>query len=219
MHKLWSVIIGALATLLLIGVAKAHSSNEAGPEANKIIQDCFTGKNLFGCSIRADNNPKAIGATRPASFAYIVNNDADDSYSVQAAIKTQHDITPAFFNDITPVFFTIKGQWNKDNQQKKEQDNLKVGPGLEFEFTNLFAVEKRWENSNKTTSTDIWSVYLDADVAYNRKKIFGDETEPQCIADSGSQACGNQFLETLRFSLDAAPYLTQFESEKSCAGV
>lgn len=188
---------------LLAVYTQGSNHEETGLRSNKIIDECFGKDNFFKCAIRADNDPKNINAARPASFSYTDNQDGDDFLAVDLAIKTQHDVGFGFA--------AFKTQWNRNDQLRKQQDNFSVGGGLQFEFDNVESAFDSFIESDRTRTPTVWSVYLDADVLYNKKGIFAPTDAPACVATPEDPACEKQFLNSIRTSVTASPYTDLLE--------
>lgn len=190
-------------------------ANKATLVRKRTIKDCFIGN--LSCQLRATNDAESVGAARPATFAYTINNDGDDSIAVSAAVKATHALKPGFL--------ALKAEWQKNTQQKKEQDNLNLGVGYDFEIfrRRQSPAEQRITQrltNNETVGfpeglralNDFYSIIVANSIDYNRKGIFGDATAEPCVADPTLRACGDQFLETIRFSTQASPYWPGLES-------
>ena len=190
-------------------------ANKAKLVQNRTIRDCFLGN--LACHLRATNDTENIAASRPATFAYTLNNDGDDSIAVSAAVKARHALQPGFL--------ALKAEWQKNTQQKEEQDNLNLGVGYDFEIfrqrpspsarqvkQKLDAGETVNPAEALNALNDFYSIIVANSIEYNRKGIFGDATAAPCVADPTLRACGDQFLETIRFSSQASPYWPGLES-------
>lgn len=193
-----------LAAALTTGFAGsgAYAADAPSVESDsRTTSGCFENKNPWGCALRADNDPQTFSASQPASFAYTANSNAKDSYAVQAALKLQYAL-----NDT--VFPNVKALWHKNNQQKKEQDNLALGAGLHWEF--LF---DSFDPLNPDANEDEYlSLFLDTDVAVNRKAVFPDLSSATCQATPFMRACMKQTLDTLRLSAIASPFIPAFHA-------
>ncbi len=188
-------------------VADKAAKNRVRPES--IMQSCFGKQNTFGCSLRADLDPKTIGASQPASISFTRNNNGRDYAFLQAAVKLSYDLGPAFLN--------LKGQWHKNTEQTKEQDSQSLGIGTTFLNTNVDKVFDRYLE-DQTSSTDYWTVYTDLDLSLNRKATFGDKKSASCIATPTLPSCNKQFLESARVTLVTAPFMSSFEEQTGGAG-
>ncbi len=215
-----SLVTLALFIPVVVGTsafAQAPSSidtvaDQSGPKRvkpEKIMQSCFGAQNVFGCSVRADLDPKTIGASQPASVSFTRNNNGRDYAFLQAAVKLSYDLGPAFLN--------LKGQWHKNTEQTKEQDSQSLGIGATFLNTNVDKIFDRFLE-DQTSSTDYWTVYTDLDLSLNRKATFGDKKSASCIASPTLPSCNKQFLESARVSLVTAPFLSSFEEQTGGAG-
>jgi len=188
--------------LTFSGVAEAQSVD---PQSR--VTPCFSGDNIFGCSLRADNNTKKKENADPASFAYTANNDKDtnDSYAIMAALKIAiEDKNKAY---------GLKSQWHKNNQQSKEQDNFNFGASFGITFSDVKSDFERWLAAGKPDNWNgnTYTHYLDFDVVYNRKGIFGDNKADACVADPTLKACNRQNLETIRYSGSLSPWWSNWE--------
>lgn len=209
---------------------EALSNREALRKARQDIADkrfvkgCFFGSSdnsifdskisTFKCSIRGSNDPNQIAASRPASVSYTINNDGDDSYAVAAATKVQTFVNPKLFS---PGFLTFSADWQKNNQQKKEQDNLSLGASFEFDQVFESPISRRTLDTEGAVAAleDFASAYYSFGLTYNRKGVFGDPTSDECEPDPTQPFCGKQDLESLRLLGQASPYLPQFESKST----
>lgn len=190
----------------------------------RTIKNCFIG-DLF-CSLRATNDPESIAASRPAAFTYTINNDGKDSIALSAAVMAKSYVKPGYL--------TLHGEWQKNSQQKKEQDNLTLGAGFDFEIfqrrlsqktKNYIAAAgdqpsaagseaeaRRQLAERRAAEQDFYSAVISSKVSYNRKGLFGDPSSAPCIADPMLKACGDQFLESLRVTSQIAPFTPSFEA-------
>lgn len=202
-----------MAGLCALALSAAHTGTAHAQEAEgkpTTGQSCFSGLNWQNCSLRADADPTTLGASKPATFAATLNNDGDDSYDIQAALKAQFVLSGE-------TFLNLKTSLNKNTLQKKdkEQDNFKVSVGVQQGF--YFGVSENYDAWVAAGSPEIWkkrswSVLVDTDVAFNRKGIFPDRQSATCVATPSLRACGDQHLETLRLSVVAAPWSQQFQT-------
>lgn len=207
------LLIGGTTQAQAQGVGNSQSDakvNKEEPKSN-ITQPCFTGDNSFGCTIRADNDPLKIGASKPATFAYTLNNDGKDSVAIEAAVKSFFSI-----RDASGKFLTLSGLWHKNNQQTKEQDNVNVGIGVVFESNSgLYqAFEASRNQEGPLPPRKYFYADTSFDLSYNRKASFGDVNRAECVNDPDLLACGRQNLETARIAVTTSPYSPRFESHR-----
>lgn len=183
------------------------------------ISNCFSGENRFGCTLRADNDPKKIENSQPASFSYIANSNKSDTVAVQAAFKL------AFKDNSTTTdnLYSLKAQWHKNNAQDKEQDNVNLGASYGIRFGNYLQDYNRFRDLGfpddyRPSYND---TFVDFGLSYNRKGIFGDATADACVADPSIKACGRQNLNTARAEVIIAPWHTSFSKTvgKEATGV
>ena len=195
-----------LSALGLIFPQHAYGQSET---QDSRVTPCFSESNAFGCTLRADNSSKKKENSDPASFAYTANNDdeSDDSFAIMAALKIAIED-----NNKT---YGLKTQWHKNNQQSKEQDNFTIGASYGLTFSNVTSDFLKWVAAGKPASweTNTHTHYLDFDLAYNRKAIFGDEKADACVADMSLKACNRQNLETLRLSGSLSPWWSNWEHQ------
>ncbi len=195
-----------LSAVSLVAFTLPHHAFAQSAESTPRVTPCFSDDNLFGCTLRADNSSKKKENSDPASFAYTANGgEGKDSYAIMAALNIAVES-----NNKT---YGLKTQWHKNNQQAKEQDNFTIGASYGLTFSDVTDDYKKWiaagkpDNWNAKTSTH----YLDFDLAFNRKAIFGDTKQEACIADMTLKACNRQNLETLRLSGSLSPWWNHWE--------
>jgi len=153
----------------------------------------------FKCSLQAAAAPDSQPWNDPAAFAYTVNNKGKDSFAIDASGKGVVAIGG-------PVFVTAGLSWNKNNQQEKQQNNFQASLGLHFEFDNTP------DDGPITPGTGNRSLFVDAQLAYNRKSVFPDLTKPLCTATPNSPLCQIQVVESIRATLAVAPHFKIFDS-------
>ena len=157
------------------------------------------------CRLRASNTPGTVETNKPASFSYTLNRDGDDSIAVQSAFRGGRTVGD--------VILSVNADYERNNQQKKEQANLKTGLGLSYVLAPSSEAALRRFNENPSPEAlerflnGFYSVELEFDVDYNRQGLFGDPTSTACGLDPTQLFCGRQNLESLRLTGSAAPYL------------
>ena len=169
----------------------------APTEANACTSD------VMKCSLQAESAPSSQPWTEPARFAYTVNNGGKDSYAVDVVGKAMFDL-----GFTTPVFALGELVWHRNNQQKKRQSNFQAATGLHFEFDNTPS------EGPITSKSGLYSIYVDAKIAYSRKAIYADTSTTACQANPDAVFCKTQHLENIRATLDVSPFLAVFESEQ-----
>jgi hypothetical protein len=159
---------------------------------------------VFQCSLRADNDPKSLGAAKPATIAYTANSGARDSYAITAALRSAVDTRIGFLSLKASVF--------KNNQAKARQDSRQLSVGVHWEPSNVASVFDEWVERGRTGSTDVTTVFLDLDAGYVRTGLFPDpKKDTTCTTSTPNRACGDQGLRSFRVSFAASPYLSKLD--------
>lgn len=180
-----------LSVIALAGVAGLSPARSAPAEAKATT-----------FSIQADEAPDDKPWEEPARLAYTVNMRGRDSFSVDVAAKLSHSLSTG-----SPVFGTTELVWHKNNQQKKEQDDLRAAVGLHLDIDTISATGPLNENA--------LSLFVDANLSYGRKAVFPDTTTPACVASPSAVYCKRQYVESIRGTLDLAPFKRDiFESDQ-----
>lgn len=155
------------------------------------------------CRLRASNTPGTVETNKPASFAYTANRDGADSIAVQSAFKGGRTVGE--------TILSASVDYQRNNQQKKEQANLKTGLSVNYILAPSTEKALVQFKQNEITLDEFldgfYSAELEFDVDYNRTGIFGDPETTLCQQDPAQPFCGRQNLESLRLTGSVAPFL------------
>lgn len=164
---------------------------------------CLDGNGGCKLTLQQESTPQEQPWTQPARVAYTFNNDGKDSYAVDLAGK---GIFP--LKTDSPIFLLADASWNRNNQQKKEQNNLRASGGLHFEVQSP-------PPAGPFDKDKLFSLWIDGKIGYNRKSVFADKTKTACVSDPSLPTCQTQHLGSIRGTIDIAPYWGFFESDQS----
>lgn len=165
---------------------------------------CLGGDGGCKFTLQQESTPQEQPWTQPARAAYTFNNNGDDSFALDIAGKA---VFPLKTN--APVFLLADGALNKNNQQNKEQNNLRASGGLHFEF------QSSAPGGQTVNKSKLFSLWIDAKLGYNRKAVYADKTKPACVSDLSLETCKTQYIGSMRGTIDVSPYWGFFESNQS----
>ena len=182
------------------------------------------------CRLRQSNVTNSTGLTRPASFAYTLNNNGEDGIVIASAFSASK------YSKKLDAHFSLETEYQRNNQQTQEQNNFNIGLVALIDFSGDSRAYKKLNSpltgnscsdadkgekdscreearqlARHKYTNDFPSSSLAIGLNYNRTGIFGNPESAACVTDPDAQFCGTQNLRSLRLSATYAPYLTGLE--------
>lgn len=157
------------------------------------------------CTLQADAVPTDQPWTEPAKIAYTFNNGGKDSVAIDLSGKGIFDL--GFKKDA--IFGLLEATFHRNNQQKKEQNNLLLSAGFHYEYDNTP------DNGPIGPNNGNFSLWIDGKLGYNRKAVYADPSSSQCVAQPTAVFCKTQHVESIRGTLDFSPHWKALSGSQS----
>lgn len=189
---------GKFSSVLVVAIIAGSAA--MGELAKNAYAQESVSKDEIKITLSQEKKPTAApGHSKPASFGYTINNNGKDSFATHLYLELE----PKGYKlgEDFDTRYAIALAWDRNNQIKKEQNNLEASAKYGIRVRG----NKYTPKTKSCGSGDYqWNHFLEGDIGFNRQIEFGDSLKDPPIP--------NQTIESARITLSYEPYHTCFES-------